>query len=123
MAHQFGFPSDFQTAFDFVAAVVDVLQGSGDNVHVVVGVNAARDAETHEVVAAKAVLAGHGVAVGQDVANLASADTGLKIQLAGEGLSGELFLRNLGQNLVGINEDGVTTGRALVRNAPDTEPA
>ena len=82
VAHQLGLPSDFKTAFDGVATVVDVLQGSGDNIHVVVGINAARDAETHEVVATKAVLAGHGVTVGKDVTDFAGTDTGLEVEFA-----------------------------------------
>ena len=55
MSHQFGFPGDFQTTFDGVAAVVNVLQSGYDDVHVVVGVNTAWDAETHEVVATETV--------------------------------------------------------------------
>ena len=64
VTHQLGFPSDLKTALDAVAAVIDVLQCSGNHIHVVVGVHTARDTETHEVVAAKAVLARDRVAVG-----------------------------------------------------------
>ena len=117
MAHELGLPGDLQTAFDGVAAVVDILQGGGDDVHVVVGVDAARDAEAHEVVATEAVLAGHGVAVSQHVADLAGADTGLEVELAGQGLGGELLLRDVGQHLVGVDEDGVATGGTLVGDA------
>ena len=117
VAHQLGFPGDLKTALDGVATVVDVLEGGGDDVHVVVGVDAARDAETHEVVATEAVLAGHRVAVGQYVADLTGTDAGLEVQLTGEGLSGEFLFRDVGQHLVGVDEDGVTTGGTLVRNA------
>ena len=117
VAHQLGFPGDLKTALDGVATVVDVLEGGGDDVHVVVGVDAARDAETHEVVATEAVLAGYRVAVGQYVADLTGTDAGLEVQLTGEGLSGEFLFRDVGQHLVGVDEDGVTTGGTLVRNA------
>ena len=117
VAHELGFPSDFETAFDGFATVVHILEGGGDDIHVVVGVDTTGDAEAHEVVATKAVFTGHGVAVGQDVANFASTDTGFKVELAGKGLGGELFLGNLGEDSVGIDKDGVTTGGTLVGDA------
>ena len=117
MTHQFSFPGDFQTTFDGVAAVVDVLQSCCDDVHVVVGVNTAWDAETHEVVATETVLTCDRVTVGEDVTDFASADTCFEVKLACQSLSREFFLRDVGQNLVGIDEDGVATGRTLVRNA------
>ncbi len=100
-----------------MAAVVDVLEGGGDDVHVVVGVDAARDAEAHEVEAAEAVLTRNGVAVGQHVADFAGADAGLEVELAGERLGGELLLGYLGQYLVGVDEDGMAAGGTLVRDA------
>ena len=76
VTHQFGFPGDLQTTFDGVAAVVDVLQSGCDDVHVVVGVDTAWDAQTHEVVATETVLACDRVTVGEDVADLTGADAG-----------------------------------------------
>ena len=83
----------------------------------VVGVNTAWDAETHEVVATETVLTCDRVTVGEDVTDLASADTGFEVELACQSLCRELFLRDVGQNLVGIDEDGVTASRTLVRDA------
>ena len=117
MSHEFGFPCDFQTAFDGVTTVVDVLQCCCDDVHVVVGVHTAWDAEAHEVVAAEAVLACDRVTVGENVTYFASADTCLEVELACKGLCRELFLRDLSEDLVGVDEDGVTAGRTLVRDA------
>ena len=117
MAHQGSFPLDGDTAGDLVAAVIDVLQGCGNHVHVVVGVNAAGDAQTQQVEAAEAVLAGHRVTVGQDVADLATADACLEVELAGQGLSGELFLGNVAQHLVGVDEQGMAAHGTLIRNA------
>ena len=65
MAHQFGLPGDLHTAGDFVAAVIHVLESGRDHIHVVVGVGAAADAETQEVVTGEAVLAGDGITVGR----------------------------------------------------------
>ena len=117
VAHQLGFPGDFEAALDAVATVIHVLQRGGNHVHVVVGINTARDAEAHEVVAAEAVLARDRVAVGEHVANLAGADAGFEIEFAGQCLGGELLFRDLGQHLVGIDEDGVATSGTLVGNA------
>ena len=80
----------------------------------VVGIDAARDAETYEIVATEAVLAGHGVTVGEDVTDLAGAYAGFEVKLAGERLGRELLFGNLGEHLVGIHEDGMTTGGTLV---------
>ena len=117
VAHKFGFPSDFKSALDRIAAIVNILKSSCNYVHVVVGVDAARDAEAYEVVATEAVFASDRVAVGENVANFASADTCFEVELAGQCLCGELFLWDVGEHLVGINKDGVSTSRALVRNA------
>ena len=83
----------------------------------IVGVHTTRDAQAHEVVASEAILAGDRVTVSQNVADLTGANASFEIELASQGLSRELFLRNVGQHLVGINEDGVATGRTLIRNA------
>ena len=117
VAHDGCLPGDFHATGDAFATVVDVLQRCGDHVHVVVGVDAARDAEAHEVVAAEAVLAGDGVAVGQQVADLAGADACLQVELDGERLGGELLLGYVGEHLVGVDEDGVAAGGALVGDA------
>ena len=117
VAHQGSFPLDGYTARDLVATVIYVLQGSGNHVHVVVGVNATGDAQTQQVQATEAVLAGHWVTVGQDVADFATTDASLEIELAGQGLSGELFLGNVAQHLVGVDKQGVAAHGALIRNA------
>ena len=117
MTHQLSFPSDFETALDGVATVVHVLQRSGNHVHMVVGVHTTWDAETHEVVATETVLACDRVTVGEDVADFAGTDASYEIELAGQSLSRELLLRDVGQHFIGIDKDGVATGRTLVRNA------
>ena len=117
VAHKLSFPCDFQTAFDGVTTVVDVLQSGCDDIHVVVGVNTAWDAETHEVVATETVLTCDRVTVGEDVTDFAGADTSLKVELAGQSLCRELFLRDVGQDLVSVDEDSVTASRTLVRDA------
>ena len=43
MTHQFSFPHDFHTVFDAVATVIDILQCSGNHVHVVVGIDTTGD--------------------------------------------------------------------------------
>ena len=65
MAHQLGFPFDFDPVFDFFPTVVDVFEGSGDDIHMIVGVCASADAEAKEVVAVKAVFPRDGVAVSE----------------------------------------------------------
>lgn len=110
MAHDGSFPCDFHTAGDAFSAVVYVLQSCCNHIHVVVGVYATGYAEAYEVVAAEAVLAGDGVAVGEDVTDFAGADTGFAIKLYGEGLCREFLFRHMGENLVGIYEDGVAAG-------------
>ena len=75
MAHQLSLPGDFQTTLDGVAAVIHILQGSGDDVHVVVRVDAARDAEAHEVVAAKSILTRLGFSFGALLGGAAITET------------------------------------------------
>ena len=117
MAHQGCFPLDGYTTRNLVAAVVHILQGGGDDIHVIVGIHTAGDAQTQQVESAETVLAGYGVAVGKNVANLTTADASLKVELAGERLCGELFFRHVAQHLVGIDEQGMTTHGALVGDA------
>ena len=101
----------------FVTAVVDVLEGGCDHVHVVVGICAAADAEAEEVVSAEAVFARHGITVGEQIADFATADTGLAVKLYGEHLGGKLLLGDLVEHLVGVDEEGVAADGTLIRNA------
>ena len=82
-----------------MATVEDIFQGHGNDVHVIVGIGTARYGETQQVEAAETVLAGHGVAVGEDITDLAAAYAGFKIELYGESLCREFLFRNLGENL------------------------
>ena len=79
MTHQRSLPYDFDTVGNLVAAVVHVLQRSGNHLHVVVRIDAACHADADEVVAAETVLARDGVAVGQNIAYLAATDTGFLV--------------------------------------------
>ena len=72
VAHKFGFPYDLHATGDFVTTVIHVLERSGNHIHMVVGVSAAADAETQEVVSAETVLTGYGITVGKDVADFAA---------------------------------------------------
>ena len=121
VAHEGCFPGDAHAALDVVAAVIDVLQRHGDDIHVVVGVDAARDGEAQEVEAGEAVFPRDGVAVGEQVAYLTSADAGFEVELDGERLGGEFLLGHLGQHAVGIDEDGVAACGALVGDAEFVE--
>ena len=49
VAHEGSLPYDLDTASDLFATVIDVLEGCGDHLHVVVGVNATGDSETEQV--------------------------------------------------------------------------
>ena len=80
MAHEFSFPNNLHTAGDFVTTVVNVLESGSDHVHMVVGVCAAADAKTEEVISAETVFTSHGIAVGEDVANFASTHAGFAIE-------------------------------------------
>ena len=92
VTHQLGLPCDFQTAFDGMTTVIDILQGGGNHVHVIVSIDAARDTEAHEIKASEAVLAGYRVAVGKHIADFAGADASLQIELACQRLGRELLL-------------------------------
>ena len=117
VAHQFGLPDDADTACNLVAAIEDILQRYGDNVHMVVGVDTACNAQAQQIQASETILASHGVAVSQNVADLAATDTCLEVELHGQSLRGELLLGHLGEDLRSINKDCVTTCRALIRDA------
>lgn len=117
VAHNRCFPNYFHTVFDAVSSIINVFQSGGDDVHVVIGIDAAWHAEADEVVTTEAVLTCLRVTVSEEVANLATTDTGFKIKFHCKGLSWELFFRDVCQDLVSINEDGVATDRALVRDA------
>ncbi len=117
VAHQFGLPGDLHTAGDFVAAVIHVLESGRDHIHVVVGVGAAADAETQEVVTGEAVLAGDGITVGEKVTDLAATYAGFEIELHGETLCGELLLGDAVEHLVGVDEEGVTAHGTLIGDA------
>ena len=75
VTHEFCFPCDTYAVFDFFAAVVNVLQSCCDNVHVVVSINAASDAETEKIQSAETVFACDRVTVSEDVTDFAATDT------------------------------------------------
>ena len=95
MAHELCLPYDLHTALDLVAAVVYVLEGCCDHVHVVVGVYTASDAEAEKVKTSETVFTSHRVTVSEDVSDLAATYAGLDVELDGECLCRELFLRNV----------------------------
>ena len=123
MAHERSFPCDAYSACYFLAAVVHILQRGCYNGHVVVGIYAARYGEAQQVKPGKAVLACNGVAVGQQVSYLASAYSGLEVQLYRKRLGGEFLFGNACEHLRGVNEYGVAAGRTLVGNAVPVEQA
>ena len=86
VAHKFGFPYDLHATGDFMTTVIHVLERSGNHIHMVVGVSAAADAETQEVVSAETVLTGYGITVGKDVADFAATHAGFTIKLHSERL-------------------------------------
>ena len=83
----------------------------------VIRIDAPRDAQTHKIQSAEAVLARHRITVSEDITDLACTDAGFQIQLACQRLRREFLFRNLAQHLIGIHEDRVSTCRTLVRNA------
>ena len=110
-------PYDLHTALDLMTTVVYVLESGSDHVHVVVGVCAAADAQTQEVVATETVLTSDGITVSEQITDLAATDTGLAVELDCEHLGGELLLGHLVEHLVGVDEEGVAADRTLIRNA------
>ncbi len=76
---------------DLLATVVYILQRSGDYVHVVVGVGAARYGQTQQLQLRIAVLARLGVAVGQYRTDLDAADACFEVELYGKRLGDELL--------------------------------
>lgn len=117
VAHEFCFPCDAYAVFYVVAAVINVLQSCCDDIHVVVCINAAGDAETEKIQATEAVLACDRVTVGEDVAYFAATDASFEIKFDSECLCREFFLRHVGEDAVSIDEESVATDRALVRDA------
>ena len=117
MAHQLAFPNDLHTACDFVAAVKYVFEGNCDYSHVIVRVHTARNSQTEQVEATEAVFSCHGITVGKDITDLASADTGLTVKFHRQCLGRELFFGNVGKDLAGIDEDRMATCGTLVGNA------
>jgi hypothetical protein len=77
----------------------------GDHIHVEVRVDAARNGEAHEFWTA--VVVGLGVAAGADDAALHGAHAAVHIEGRGEALGGELVLRQVGEEGLGVEEDGV----------------
>ena len=100
-----------------MATVIDIFQGCRNHVHVVVGIDAPRDAQAQQVQSAEAIFTRHGVAVGQDVADFAASDARLKVELAGERLRGKLLFRHVAEHLVGIDEQRMAAHGTLVGNA------
>jgi hypothetical protein len=94
-----------------------VLESYCNHVHVVVGIYTACDAETEKIEAAETVLTSHRVTVCEDITDLATTDTSLKVKLDGECLSRELLLRDIAEHLVSVYEESVTTYRSLVRDS------
>ncbi len=117
VAHKFGFPYDLHATGDFMTTVIHVLERSGNHIHMVVGVSAAADAETQEVVSAETVLTGYGITVGKDVADFAATHAGFTIKLHSERLGREFLLRNAVEHLVCIDEDGMAANGTLIRDA------
>ena len=117
MAHQRSFPFYGYTAGNGFAAVVDILQSRSHNLHVIVGINSARNAKAHQIETAKTVFARHRITVGQHVAYLTRADSSLKIKLTCKRLGRKFFLWHPVEHLVSVYEDGMATSGALIRNA------
>ena len=63
VAHEGCLLGDCQTTGDGLTAVIDILERSSDDLHMVVGINAARDTEAYQIQAREAVLASLRVAV------------------------------------------------------------
>lgn len=75
VAHERCFPRNSYTACNLSPALINVLQRSCYNSDVVVCVDAARNGKAQQVETCEAVFASNRVAVGQEITNLASADT------------------------------------------------
>ena len=79
VTHEFCFPCDTYAVFVFVTTVVNVLLCCCDNIHVVVCINAASDAETEKVLATETVFACDRVTVSEDVTDFATTNTSFEI--------------------------------------------
>ena len=85
-----------------MTTVIYVLESCSDHVHVVVGVDAASDAETEKIESTETILTSHRVTVSEDISDLATTYACLDVELDGECLCRELFLRDLVKNAVCI---------------------
>ncbi len=103
----------FMARGDLLAALVDVAACGGDHADVVVRVDAARDGQAQQLQFRVAVLVRLGVAVGEDRADLHTADARFEVELDAQRLGDELLLGQVGQDLLRIDEDRVaaTAGR------------
>ena len=57
------------------------------------------------------------ITVGEDITDLASTNTSFQIKFYGQRLCREFFFGNVRQYFRCINEDGVASGRSLVRDS------
>lgn len=121
VAHERGFPGYAHAVGDLLATVVDVLQGGGNNGHVVVGVDATRYGQTQKVESAKTVFTRDGVAVGQEIAYFATADACFEVEFDGQCLGGKLLFGHVGEHFGGVDEDGVAAGGTLIGYAVGVE--
>jgi hypothetical protein len=62
-----------------VTTVINVLEGYCYDVHVVVCIDTARNAETKKVETSETILSGNRVAVSKDITDLTATDSGLDI--------------------------------------------
>ena len=89
MAHQLGLPNNLHTSSNLVATIVDILQSGRNNSHMVVGIDTTSNAKTKKVKTSETVLTSYRVTVGKDIANLATTNTSLKVELDSKSLCRE----------------------------------
>lgn len=63
-----------------------------------------------------AIFVCHRIAIGKDCTDFDPSDACFEIKLNTEHLCNKLFLRNMGQDFLRIDEDSMSTGRSLIRN-------
>ncbi len=102
---------------DLGAAVVHGFDGFGDDVAVGLGIDASRERQPNEFQLGDVMLAGLGVASGGDDPALHGADAGFEIEFGGQGLGGELDLRDVGQEPAGVEKDGMAADGLYDRDA------